>query len=96
MAEIRKVVTETKERVVGHTCDLCKTTTTDKAGNWPGPTSGEWDQNKHVTRLEYRHGHWVPDTTDTIEKADICPECWITKVKPAIVALGVQFREIDD
>ena len=58
-------------------CDLCG----EKC-----PRSGTHDE---IT-VEHRHAY-AYENDDDVEDADLCMRCWLGKVRPALVALGVKF-----
>ena len=85
----RKKVVVTKEynEVVSTTCDICKKT-------FPGM---EWPREPYSileTNVSMKIGTSYPECGDGVETIfDICPDCFVTKLIPALRALGAEPRE---
>jgi len=74
---------------VGKICDICSTYAF--FDNWDTKSGN----NSEIT-IEALIGNSYPEAdTRNGYAVDICPECFADKVKPAIEALGVKFKEFD-
>jgi len=90
MTKYRKLV---KEHVAEHwqedktVCDFCKRDVTEV------PDSS-WDNSE--VELEAKIGATYPESDNrTGYRIDCCNDCFLTKVKPAIESLGVNWHEYD-
>jgi hypothetical protein len=92
---MRTYKTETitrEEKVVDvFSCDLC---------GRASPSPYDW-ASKHmhdlITQIELRDTTYETglDSSGTITSADVCPECFVDKVVPALEAIGLKFRMRD-
>ena len=80
-------VTETTTRVKRtHHCEFCGENLENESRGWHG----------NEASVEARVGDQYPEVdTRRCYELDVCSACFLAKVKPAIEALGVKFRERD-
>ncbi len=90
MSQIVGTVTETTTKIVGTKCDLCGVQTVN--GQWVCHV-GDWGHDFHDVTIKYVHCNTGPEQPVSEETTDLCPDCWIGRVKPSLLALGVKFRD---
>jgi hypothetical protein len=100
----RREPTRVEEKLIdaGMTCDICGAATDDDHWDWKDPrkkhhyTDPNIDGNYCKVTVEAEIGDVYPegDLRDTYS-IDICPGCFLDKVKPAIEALGGKFAIYD-
>jgi hypothetical protein len=90
--EVKEVVTTE----VQTECDICK----KRVAGYYQPNWAEKGDFYAVgnTKISYHDGHIYPggDCTGDKFEAHVCVECFVSKVRPALEAIGVVFHEVDD
>lgn len=81
----QKVQPTVQVQIADVLCDLCGAST-------------HWHKNYDASEvtLEARIGKVYPELDDRrVHSADVCADCFLEKVKPALEAIGLRFQERD-
>lgn len=85
-----ETITREESVVNVYSCDLCGRIS---------PSQYDWAEERKrelSTHLELRDSTYGGfDPVGTTTSADVCPECFVDKVVPALEAIGLKFRTTD-